>query len=129
MKDSIADFITQIKNAGDAGKTSVVVPFSNMKMAIADLLVKEGFLKSSVKKGKKIAKFIEVELVYEGNAPFVQGVKRISKFSRRVYQGAKDMKSVRNGYGLLVVSTPKGIMTGRDAKKENVGGEVLFSIW
>lgn len=129
MKDTIADFITQIKNAGDAGKASLVLPFSNMKMAIADLLVKEGFLKSAVKKGKKIAKFIELELVYEGNTPFVQGVQRMSKLSRRMYQGAKDMKPIRHGYGILVVSTPKGIMTGKDAKKENVGGEVLFSMW
>lgn len=129
MKDPIADFITQIKNAGNAGKSSVILPFSTMKMAIADVLVKEGFLKSAEKKGKKIAKFIEMELVYEGNKPFVQGVQRISKFSRRAYQGAKDMKPVRQGYGLLIVSTPKGIMTGKDAKKENVGGELLFSIW
>lgn len=129
MKDSIADFITQIKNAGNAGKSSVVIPYSKMKMAIADVLVKEGFLKSATKKGKKITKFIELELVYEGNKPFVQGVQRISKLSRRSYQGAKDMKPVRHGYGLLIVSTPKGIMTGKEARKENVGGEVLFSIW
>lgn len=129
MKDPIADFITQIKNAGNAGKSSIVVPFSTMKMAIADVLVKEGFLKSATKKGKKIAKFIEAELVYEGNKPFVQGVQRVSKFSRRIYKGAKDLNPVRHGYGLLILSTPKGIMTGKDAKRENVGGEVLFSIW
>jgi small subunit ribosomal protein S8 len=129
MKDSIADFITQIKNAGGAGKSLVVAPFSTMKMAIAELLIKEGFLKSAVKKGKKIAKFIEAEVMYDGNTPRVQGVKRISKLSRRIYQGASDIKPVRYGYGIVVMSTPKGIMTGRDARKQNLGGEVLFNIW
>ncbi len=129
MKDSIADFITQIKNAGDAGKTSIVVPFSSMKLAIAELLVKEGYLLSAVKRGKKIEKFIDAELVYEGNTPRVRGVKRISKLSRRIYQKATEMRPVQYGYGLLVVSTPKGIMGGKQARIEHVGGEVLFSIW
>ncbi len=129
MKDSIGDLITHIKNAGTAGKSFITVPHSKMKLAIAELLQKQGYLKSVTKKGKKIAKFIDLELVYDGNTPKVQGVKRISKLSRRVYQGAKDMKPIRYGYGLLIVSTPQGVMTGLEARKANVGGEVLFSIW
>jgi small subunit ribosomal protein S8 len=127
--DPISDMIVQIRNASDAKKESVVLPYSKLKLAILDTLLKEGFVKSFGKKGKKVAKFIEVVLVYEGDEPKIHGVQRISKSSRRVYQKAKDIRGVKNGFGILVLSTPKGIMSDKMARMEKVGGEALFKIW
>lgn len=127
--DPIADMIIRIKNASDSKKESVVFTYSKIKVAILDLLQKEGFIKSFGKKGKKVVKFIEVGLAYEGKSPRVSGVKRVSKTSKRIYLGWKDIKKVKNGLGTLVLSTPKGIMTDKMAKQEKVGGEALFEIW
>ena len=113
----------------DAGKSGVSVPYSKMKHSIADVLAREGFVKSVAKKGKKVNKFLEIGLMYEGDAPRVRGVERVSKFSRRVYQKSRDIRPVKSGYGLLVLTTPRGILTDKEAKKENVGGEALFKIW
>lgn len=129
MHDPIADMIIRIKNASDAGKESVVFPHSKLKLAIADVLMKDGFVKSFAKKGKKVAKWIEVVLIYEDGEPKIRGVARVSKSSKRVYQKAKDIRSVKNGTGVLVLSTPKGIMTDKQAKEAGVGGEALFKIW
>ncbi|MFO0718514.1 MAG: 30S ribosomal protein S8 [Candidatus Paceibacterota bacterium] len=128
--DQIADMITRIKNAGDVKKESLVFPYSKIKFEIASVLQKEGYLKSVAKKGKKVTKFIEAELNYEADgSPKVRGVQRVSKLSKRIYQKSKDLRSVKYGTGLLVLTTPKGIMTNKEAKKEKVGGEVLFKIW
>lgn len=127
--DAIANFIITLKNAGDASKESITVPFSNMTMSIAETLAKHGYVKSVSKKGKKTIKSIEVELAYEGNEPKVKGVERVSKLSRRMYEKAKDIKPFRHGFGNTILTTPKGILTDKEAKKENVGGEILFRIW
>ena len=122
--------IIKIKNASLRGLPTVSFPLSKMTLAIAELLEKEGYLKEVTKKGKKVQKTIEATLVYdERKQPRVTDVKRISKLSRRVYAGVSDIKPVRSGYGLLVLTTPKGIMTDKQAKAEKVGGEVLFKIW
>ncbi len=127
--DPIANMIIAVKNAGEAGLKSVTVPFSNIKQEISNLLVKEGYLESVSKKGKKTVKLLELGIAYSGKKPKVNGVERISKVSRRVYVKSKDIKPVMQGYGLVVLSTPKGIMTGKEAKKGNVGGEAMFKIW
>lgn len=127
--DPIADMIVRIKNAGISNKESVVFPYSKLKVAILDALLKNGYIKSFGKKGKKIAKFIEVVLIYENGMPKISGVERVSKTSKRVYSKAKDIKRVKNGLGSLILSTPKGIMTDKEAKLANVGGETLFKIW
>ncbi len=127
--DPIANMIITVKNASDAGLKSVVVPYSNLKYEIGNLLVKEGYLDSVSKKGKKTVKSIELGIVYKGKEPKIKGVERISKVSRRVYLKAKDIKPVMQGYGLMVISTPKGVMTGKDARKGNLGGEAIFKIW
>jgi len=127
--DPISDMIVQIKNASAAHKESVVLPYSKLKLAILDTLMKEGFVKSFGKKGKKVVKFIEVALAYENDEPKIHEVQRISKSSRRVYQKAKDIRGVKNGFGILVLSTPKGIMSDKMARAEKVGGEALFKIW
>lgn len=129
MTDPIADMIIRLKNASDSRKESVVFPYSKLKLAILDVLLKEGFVKSFGKKGKKIAKFIEVVLIYDENGPRISGVDRVSKTSKRIYNKAKEIKKVKNGIGLLVLSTPKGIMTDKMAKEANVGGEAMFKIW
>ena len=128
--DPISDMLIQIKNATMVKKPSVSIPFSNVKMEIAKVLLKEGYLKSAVKKGKKIKKVLACDLVYgDGNESKIHDVTRISKLSCRVYIGVKELRPVRQGTGLMVLSTPKGIMTSQEAKEANVGGEVLFKIW
>ena len=131
MNDPIGDFIIRVKNAGNIGKESVSIPFSKMKLAIAELLANKGFIGAVSKKGKESGfKTLNIELIYDENgSPRVSDVKRISKPSRRIYEKAKDIKQYRRGYGIAVYSTPKGIMADADAKKNNLGGELLFTIW
>lgn len=126
--DPIANLLTTLKNASIAGKTSVSVPFSKMKYEIAEILLKKGFVSSVSKKGKK-TKFLEVTLTYNQGEPVIRDVKRISKSSRRLYMKAKEIHPYKSGFGMSVLSTPKGILSDMDAKKEKVGGEILFSIW
>ncbi len=127
--DGISDLIVRIKNASDARKETVTIPHSKMKVAILDVLEREGYVKGIVKKGKKVHKSIEVGLVYDEYGPRVKGVERVSKLSKRIYGGAKDLKKVMQGHGVMVITTPKGIMTDNEARKNKVGGELLFKIW
>ena len=129
MNDPISDMIIRIKNASDSKKESVVFPYSKLKLAILDTLMKSGFIVSFGKKGKKVVKFIEVVIAYDENGPKIHGLQRISKTSKRVYQKAKDIRSVKSGFGVLILSTPKGIITDKTARTEKVGGEALFKIW
>lgn len=128
--DQIANMINMVKNASRAEHEFVVVPYSKIKHAIADCLVAEGYLASVSKKTKKGFPILELGLSYtaDGEAK-VKGVERVSKSSRRIYKGVKEIKPNRNGYGLTVLTTPKGILTDKQAKKEMVGGEVLFKLW
>lgn len=128
--DKIANMLVMVKNANAVGKDAVVAPYSKYTHAIAQCLVKNGFLKSANKKtGKDGFPALELELIYKGKQPKVSHVERISRPSRRIYFGTTDIRSVRNGYGLLVLSTPKGVLDGATARKEQVGGEALFKIW
>lgn len=132
MNDPIGDFITRLKNAGNVGKENVSVPFSKMKLAIAELLSSKGFVGNVAKKSKgDSAKAISIDLLYneEDGKPRISDVKRISKPSRRLYEKSKNIRPYRRGIGITVFSTPKGIMADADARKENLGGEVLFTIW
>jgi small subunit ribosomal protein S8 len=129
MTDPVSDMIVRIKNASDSRKESVVFPYSKLKAAIMDVLFKEGYVKSYSKKGKKIQKFIEAVLVYEGGVGRIHGVDRVSKTSKRVYQKVSDIKKVKSGFGTLILSTPKGIMTDKQAREAKTGGEALFKIW
>lgn len=129
VNDPIADLITQLKNASMAKKPSVVLPYSEMKFTIAEILNKEGFLKSVSKKGKKVKKYLEMDLLYKDDRPRIKGVRRISKPGRRVYKKSSELRPVRQGTGLLLLSTPSGVMTNRTARETKVGGEALFEIW
>lgn len=135
VTDPIADLITRINNASRAKKTLISMPYSAFKESVAHALNKAGYVKSVKTKGKTVVKTLEIELAYVnatnnniGDA-VVQGVDRVSKPSRRIYQKAKDIRPFKNGFGNVVLSTPKGIMLDIDAKKQKVGGEVLFKIW
>ncbi len=127
--DSIANLITSIKNASAVGKETVVVPYSRMKESILAILEKEGYVKSVAKKGKKLSKTLEVTLVYDDYGSRIKGIERMSKLSKRSYSGAQDLKPVKQGHGVMVLTTSKGIMTDAMARKEKVGGELLFKVW
>jgi small subunit ribosomal protein S8 len=129
ITDPISNFIISLKNASDAKKTSISVPYSALKESIAHALKKAGYVLNIEKKGKKVIKTLDVELAYIGEEPRIHGVDRISKPSRRIYQKAKDIHMWKSGFGNTVFSTPKGILLDIDAKKNKVGGEVLFKIW
>lgn len=118
-----------IKNANRVEHEVVVVPYSKIKLTIAEKLDKEGYIKSVSKKTRKNFPVLEIGLVYSNGQPKIRGVERVSKSSCRIYQGVKDIRSFMNGYGTVILTTPKGILTGKEAKKEMVGGEVLFKIW
>ena len=129
MVDTISQIIINIKNANVAGKTTTTLPYSKLKESVLEVLKREGFIKDFKKIGKKVIKTLELELMYVDGKPKIEGVQQISKQSRRTYTKAKEIKSVLNGYGSLILTTPNGIMTDREARKEKVGGEVLFKIW
>ena len=118
-----------LKNASISSRDSIFMPYSKLIESLADCLVKEGYLKSVSKKSRKNKDVLELEIVYVEGKPRITGVDRISKPSRRVYMGAKDIRSVKNGRGILVLSTPKGILTDKEARKELVGGEAMFTMW
>jgi len=129
MSDVIADMLTRIRNASNAKHPTVDVPASNMKKAIADILVEEGYVKGYqvVEDGKQ--GIIRITLKYVGKQKAITGIRRVSKPGLRVYSTASEMPRVMNGLGVAIVSTSKGIMTDKKARKENVGGEVLAFVW
>ena len=139
ITDPIADLLMRLRNAGVAGKTEIDVPHSDLKLRIANVLMKEGYVASvekKTRKGKGVTRVIAIGISYDPPAhagaprvPRVRGTERISRPSRRLYAGAKAIKSVHQGHGVILLSTPKGIMTGEEARKENVGGEILCKIW
>ena len=129
MSDVIADMMTRIRNANNAKHESVDIPASNMKKAIADILVAEGYIKGYqiVEDGKQ--GIIRITLKYVGKEKVIQGIRRVSKPGLRVYTNCEDMPRVMNGMGIAIISTSKGVMTGKDARKQNIGGEVLAFVW
>ena len=128
--DVIGDFIIRLKNAGAIRKDSVSAPYSAFKQAIAEKLKDAGFVKDVERKGKKVRKTLDVVLKYDASGVHaISGVKRISKPGRRMYRSVGEIRPVRYGKGSLILSTPKGIMTDTEARKEKVGGEALFEIW
>lgn len=133
ISDPIADMFMRIRNGGNAGKKTVYIPYSDLKMRIANVLMKEGYLSSvskKVLKGRTTERVIEVGVVYDApSAPRVRGMERISRPSRRLYIGAKELRPVNQGHGIMILSTPKGILTGSEAHKEHVGGEIIGKVW
>ena len=130
VNDPIADLIVRIKNAGAVKKKTVKVSYSKMKHAVADALLRAGFVDAVEKEGKGIKKVLNIKIAYtDSGLPKIEHFKRISKPSRRMYRSVKEIYPVKYGKGLAVYSTPKGVLTGQEAKKENVGGEILFEVF
>ena len=126
MVDPISDMLTRIRNAQKAGHQTVSIPVSNLKIEIAKILKKENYISDWGKSGKEIKKIIEVTLKY----PIaINEIKRISKPGKRVYASVSEIKPIKNGYGMSIISTSKGLMTNREARKAGLGGEVLLEIW
>ena len=130
ITDAIADMLTRIRNANSAKHDSVKVPASNMKKAIAQILVDEGYIKSFTVEEDGKQGIIDVQLKYGPNkSQVITGLRRVSKPGLRIYTNVEDMPKVMKGLGIAILSTPKGIMTDKDARKANVGGEVLAFVW
>lgn len=127
--DPIGDMIIRIKNAVRAGKTAVAFPFSNSRWRVAEILKEAGYLRSLVKKGKRVKKLIEVEVAFVDGRPKLNEVRRVSKPSRRIYRRWHEIKSVRKGAGLAVYSTSRGVLSGSEARRQRVGGEFFFQVW
>lgn len=128
--DPVADMLIRIKNAQASKKESALVPYSGVKFEIAKTLERAGYIGDVERKNRKGGKLVEVKLLYdESGSPKILGAKRVSKPSRRIYCGWRDIYPPRNGFGTAFYSTPKGIKTDREARKEKVGGELLFEIW
>lgn len=130
ITDAIADMLTRIRNANSAKHETVDIPCSNVKKAIADILVEEGYIKAYQLIEDSKQGIIRVTLKYGPKKQrIIQGVKRVSKPGLRIYAGCEELPRVMKGLGVAIISTSKGIMTDKNARKQNVGGEVLAFIW
>lgn len=128
--DPIADMLTRIRNASLVNHSQVVLPSSKMKVAIAQILKAEGFIDSFTVTDEKPQPNLILRLKYTGRGePVITGVERVSKPGKRVYTGHRDIPWVRAGLGVTILSTPKGLMTGREARRAKLGGEVICNVW
>ncbi|MDO8579485.1 MAG: 30S ribosomal protein S8 [bacterium] len=129
MRDPISNLIITLKNGSNAKLDTVSVPLSNFTASVADALARKGFVKPGVRKGKTAKKTLEIGLIYVNGKARITDVKRLSKPSKRLYRGYSDIHRVIQGYGSMFISTPKGIISDDEARKQKVGGEILFTIW
>jgi small subunit ribosomal protein S8 len=128
--DSISNLIISLKNAQERGLSSARAPFSKLNASILEVLKKEGFIADYENKGKEVKKSIDITLKYDNaGVPAISNVKRVSTQSKRIYKSVDRIYPVKNGYGRLILSTPAGIVTDVQARKQKVGGEALFEIW
>jgi small subunit ribosomal protein S8 len=127
--DQISNFLNQLKLAGRAQKEYILVPFSKVKLAIAKTLEKEGYVASVEKAEVKSHPYIRVNVLYKGKVARISDIERVSRPSQRTYSSVKKLRPYKYGKGMTVLTTPKGVMSDTEAKKEMVGGEVLFRIW
>src|SRR3989338_1684917 len=132
MTDPIADMLTRIRNAQAVKKAEVVLPFSKIKLAMAEILKRQGFIKEveRIADDAKNSKFEEIRLTlkYSGKEPAISNLKRISKPGRRVYKTKEELPAVLNNFGIAIVSTSQGLMTNKEARKKNLGGELICEI-
>lgn len=139
MLDTISDMLNRIKNGQAVEKATVEIPFSNFSYEIAKILAKHDFIGGVEKKGRKVKKTLEITLKYndkisaEGEPrqgrPAISGLKRVSKPGQKIYLGCREIKKVKGGYGVAIISTPKGLMTDKEARKQKLGGEIICEIW
>lgn len=134
MLDPISDMLTRIRNAQIAGHQEVVMPFSNLKMAIAKILQEQKFIESAKKEAGEKFSSLRLVLRYDVSQrtkkiPAISGISRISRQGQRVYAKKDGIKRVKNGYGISVISTSRGLMTGDEARRKGLGGEVICEVW
>jgi small subunit ribosomal protein S8 len=129
MTDPITDMLNRIRNAQAVLKPTVDVPISKIKLEICQILAREGLIKGFEKKGRKNKKIIQITLQYDGKIPAISGMKRISKPGQKIYLPYKKIKKVKGGYGLSIISTSKGLITNKEARRKKLGGEVICEIW
>ena len=129
MQDPIADMLTRIRNAGMAAKKEVSVPMSKMKSAIAEVLKSEGYIADYREEGDGVKKELTLQLKYRKKQPVIEGIERVSKPSCRIYCGSENIPNVRNGLGIVIVSSPNGVISGRVPASEKIGGEILCKLW
>jgi small subunit ribosomal protein S8 len=128
MSDPIADMLTRIRNAGKALLPMVELPHSRMKESVAKILKSEGYVGDVAVEGN-VGKKIKIRLKYQGKKSVIEGLKRVSRPGLRRYVGSTEIPRVLNGMGISIVSTPEGVMTGAEARKKNLGGELLCNVW
>jgi small subunit ribosomal protein S8 len=130
VNDPIADMLTRIRNAGMVKHSQVVMPSSKIKVSIARILAEEGFIQGYTVTDDKPQPKLVIQLKYAGRGkPVITGLERVSRPGRRIYTSYRDVPWVRSGLGISILSTPKGLMTGRQAKREKVGGELVCQVW
>lgn len=130
MTDPIADMLTRIRNAQAVQQASVLIPLSKVKLAIGQILEREGYVKQSKELNKEETKLIKIQLKYDENGqPVIRSIKRISKPGCRVYRQKEDLPRVLQGMGIVIVSTSKGLMTDQEARRAGLGGEVLCEVY
>jgi len=136
MTDPITDLLNRIRNGQAVLKETVSLPFSQLKYDIAKVLEKQEYIEKVDKRGKKEKKILEITLKYSKDEstkknvnPVILGLKRVSKPGQRIYTEAKKIRSIRGGYGIAIISTSKGLMSDKEARKQNLGGEIICEIW
>lgn len=129
ITDAIADMLTRIRNAGQAGHATCEIPASNLKKAIADILVAEGYLEKVTFKADDKQGVLKVTLRYQNKKPVITGIRRVSKPGLRVYADLQNMPRVLGGLGIAIISTSSGLKTDKQARQAGVGGEVLAYVW
>lgn len=129
MTDPIADMLTRIRNASSSKQASVLIPFSKVKRSVLEIIRKEGYIGDITEESEGIKKNLRAVLKYEGRMPAIRSIQRESKPGRRVYCKTDGIPTVLNGFGFAILSTPKGMMSGKDAKKAKLGGELICTIY
>ncbi len=129
MTDPITDMLNQIRNAMAVAKQEVLIPFSKLKNEIANMLCQEGFITEVKKVAKGKNKIMKIVLKYENGIGAIEGSRRVSKPGQRIYVKSNEIRRVRGGFGVAIISTPKGLMTNNQARKAKLGGEVLLEVW
>ena len=127
--DQIADLLTRIRNAISVGKNEITVPTSRLKVAVVEVLKKAGYIADFSVKSAKPRDFLVVTIAAEGTAPRINEIEKISKPGRRIYTAADDIPTIKSGRGMILISTSKGVMSGQEAKKLRLGGEILVRVW
>ena len=129
LSDPIGDMIARVKNAQDRNHKKVDLPSSNFKVRIADILKNEGFIRDYKVTGEKNKSLLSLELKYHSGNPVISNFERVSKPGRRIFSSADSLPKINNGLGIAIVSTPKGVMTDMDARKQKIGGEIICKVF